>query len=136
MNVLDTRAGELGVRDRGRAVATHAMETPAPADSHTGASDDVHVDRAAEVGIARAHLQALFDRIPLERIAYVHVAGGAEPAGIALASAVMYLRVLVLVAVLANRILAVVQARLDNGGRLTDDELVTDIENVLRDNTG
>jgi hypothetical protein len=30
----------------------------------------------------------------------------------------------------------VVQARLDNGGRLTDDELVTDIENVLRDNTG
>ena len=32
-------------------------------------------------------------------------AGGAEPAGIALASAVMYLRVLVLVAVLANRIL-------------------------------
>ena len=39
-------------------------------------------------------------------------------------------------ALLANRILAVVQARLDNGGRLTDDELVTDIENVLRDNTG
>jgi hypothetical protein len=37
-------------------------------------------------------------------------------------------------ALLANRILAVVQARLDNGGRLTDDELVTDIENVLRDN--
>ena len=33
-------------------------------------------------------------------------AGGAEPAGIALASAVMYLRVLVLVAVLANRMLA------------------------------
>ena len=33
-------------------------------------------------------------------------AGGAEPAGIALASAVMYLRVLVLVGVLANRILA------------------------------
>ncbi|WP_309602848.1 DUF4010 domain-containing protein [Sphingomonas sp.] len=32
-------------------------------------------------------------------------AGGAEPAGIALASAVMYLRVLVLVAVLANRML-------------------------------
>jgi hypothetical protein len=37
-------------------------------------------------------------------------------------------------ALLANRILAVVQARLDNGGRLTDDELVTDIEDVLRDN--
>ena len=37
-------------------------------------------------------------------------------------------------ALLANRILAVVQARLDNGGRLTDDELVTEIENVLRDN--
>jgi hypothetical protein len=37
-------------------------------------------------------------------------------------------------ALLANRILAVVQARLDNGGRLTDDELVADIENVLRDN--
>ena len=36
-------------------------------------------------------------------------------------------------ALLANRILAVVQARLDNGGRLTDDELVTDIESVLRD---
>jgi hypothetical protein len=36
-------------------------------------------------------------------------------------------------ALLANRILAVVQARLDNGGRLTDDELVTDIEEVLRD---
>ena len=33
-------------------------------------------------------------------------AGGAEPAGIALASAVMYLRVLVLVGVLANRMLA------------------------------
>lgn len=32
-------------------------------------------------------------------------AGGAEPAGIALASAVMYLRVLVLVAILANRVL-------------------------------
>jgi hypothetical protein len=37
-------------------------------------------------------------------------------------------------ALLANRILAVVQARLDNGGRLTDDELVTVIEDVLRDN--
>jgi hypothetical protein len=37
-------------------------------------------------------------------------------------------------ALLANRILAVVQARLDNGGRLTDDELVSDIEDVLRDN--
>jgi hypothetical protein len=34
---------------------------------------------------------------------------------------------------LANRILAVVQARLDAGGKLTDDELVADIENVLRD---
>jgi hypothetical protein len=33
---------------------------------------------------------------------------------------------------LANRILAVVQARLDGGGRLTDDELVTEIEDVLR----
>jgi len=33
-------------------------------------------------------------------------AGGAEPAGIALASAVMYLRVLVLVAILANRMVA------------------------------
>ena len=37
-------------------------------------------------------------------------------------------------ALLANRILAVVQARLDNGGKLTDDELVTEIEDVLRDN--
>jgi hypothetical protein len=37
-------------------------------------------------------------------------------------------------ALLANRILAVVQARLDAGGRLTDDELVTQIEDVLRDN--
>jgi hypothetical protein len=36
-------------------------------------------------------------------------------------------------ALLANRILAVVQARLDHGGKLTDDELVTDIEEVLRD---
>jgi hypothetical protein len=36
-------------------------------------------------------------------------------------------------ALLANRILAVVQARLDAGGRLTDDELVTQIEDVLRD---
>ena len=36
-------------------------------------------------------------------------------------------------ALLANRILAVVQARLDAGGRLTDDQLVTDIEAVLRD---
>jgi hypothetical protein len=35
---------------------------------------------------------------------------------------------------LANRILAVVQARLDNGGKLTDDDLVTEIEHVLRDN--
>jgi hypothetical protein len=39
-------------------------------------------------------------------------------------------------ALLANRILAVVQARLDAGGRLTDDELVTQIEDVLRDNAG
>jgi hypothetical protein len=37
-------------------------------------------------------------------------------------------------ALLANRILAVVQARLDNGGKLTDDDLVTEIEDVLRDN--
>jgi hypothetical protein len=36
-------------------------------------------------------------------------------------------------ALLANRILAVVQARLDDGGRLTDDEMVTEIEDVLRD---
>ncbi len=34
---------------------------------------------------------------------------------------------------LANRILAVVQARLDHGGRLTDDDLVTEIETILRD---
>ena len=34
-----------------------------------------------------------------------------------------------------NRILAVVQARLDSGGKLTDDELVTEVEDVLRDNT-
>jgi hypothetical protein len=38
-------------------------------------------------------------------------------------------------ALLANRILAVVQARLDSGGRLTDDDLVAEIEDVLRDNT-
>jgi hypothetical protein len=37
--------------------------------------------------------------------------------------------------ILANRILAVVQARLDGGGSLTDDELVSDVEHVLRDNT-
>jgi hypothetical protein len=36
-------------------------------------------------------------------------------------------------ALLANRILAVVQARLDSGGKLTDDELVTEVEDVLRD---
>ena len=36
-------------------------------------------------------------------------------------------------ALLANRILAVVQARLDAGGKLTDDDLVTEIETVLRD---
>jgi hypothetical protein len=34
---------------------------------------------------------------------------------------------------LANRILAVVQGRLDRGGKLTDDELVDEIEAVLRD---
>ena len=39
-------------------------------------------------------------------------------------------------ALLANRILAVVQARLDSGGKLTDDELVTEVEDVLRDNAG
>jgi hypothetical protein len=38
-------------------------------------------------------------------------------------------------ALVANRILAVVQARLDHGGKLTDDELVTEIEDVLRHNT-
>ena len=38
-------------------------------------------------------------------------------------------------ALLANRILAVVQARLDSGGKLTDDELVAEVEDVLRDNT-
>jgi hypothetical protein len=36
-------------------------------------------------------------------------------------------------ALLANRILAVVQARLDAGGKLTDDELVGEIEAVLRE---
>ena len=36
-------------------------------------------------------------------------------------------------ALLAHRILARVQARLDAGGKLTDDELVTDIEAVLRE---
>jgi hypothetical protein len=36
-------------------------------------------------------------------------------------------------ALLAHRILAVVQARLDAGGKLTDDELVTDIQAVLRE---
>jgi hypothetical protein len=36
-------------------------------------------------------------------------------------------------ALLANRILAVVQARLDAGGKLTDDELLAEIEAVLRD---
>jgi hypothetical protein len=34
---------------------------------------------------------------------------------------------------LANQILAVVQTRLDKGGKLTDDELVDEIEAVLRD---
>jgi hypothetical protein len=38
-------------------------------------------------------------------------------------------------AVLAHRILGVVQSRLDSGGKLTDDDLVSQIENVLRDNT-
>ena len=38
-------------------------------------------------------------------------------------------------ALLANRILAVVQARLDNGGKLTDSDLVTEIEEVLRDSS-
>jgi hypothetical protein len=36
-------------------------------------------------------------------------------------------------ALLAHRILAVVQARIDAGGKLTDDELVTEVEDVLRD---
>jgi hypothetical protein len=36
-------------------------------------------------------------------------------------------------ALLANRILAVVQSRLDQGGKLTDSDLVTEIEGVLRD---
>jgi hypothetical protein len=36
-------------------------------------------------------------------------------------------------ALLANRILAVIQARLDAGGKLTDDDLVAEIEDVLRD---
>jgi hypothetical protein len=36
-------------------------------------------------------------------------------------------------ALIANRILAVVQARLDHGGKLTDDDLVTEIEDILRD---
>jgi hypothetical protein len=38
-------------------------------------------------------------------------------------------------AVLAHRILGVVQDRLDRGGKLTDDDLVSQIENVLRDNS-
>jgi hypothetical protein len=38
-------------------------------------------------------------------------------------------------AVLAHRILGVVQSRLDSGGKLTDDDLVGQIENVLRDTT-
>jgi hypothetical protein len=37
-------------------------------------------------------------------------------------------------AVLAHRILGVVQSRLDSGGKLTDDDLVSQIESVLRDN--
>jgi hypothetical protein len=36
-------------------------------------------------------------------------------------------------ALLAHRILAVVQARIDAGGKLTDDELVTEIQDVLSD---
>jgi hypothetical protein len=39
-------------------------------------------------------------------------------------------------ALLAHRILAVVQARIDGGGKLTDDELVTEIQDVLRDSAG
>jgi hypothetical protein len=34
---------------------------------------------------------------------------------------------------LAHRILGVVQTRLDNGGKLTDSDLVTEVEHVLRD---
>ena len=37
---------------------------------------------------------------------------------------------------LTQRILAIVQARLDAGGKLTDDELVADIEAVLRERPG
>jgi hypothetical protein len=39
-------------------------------------------------------------------------------------------------ALLAHRILAVVQTRLDNGGKLTDDDLLTELEQVLRDHPG
>jgi hypothetical protein len=38
-------------------------------------------------------------------------------------------------ALLANRIIAIVQAHLDAGGRLGDDQLVTDLERALRDGT-
>jgi len=39
-------------------------------------------------------------------------------------------------ALLANRIIAIVQAHLDAGKKLADDQLVTDIERALRDGTG
>jgi hypothetical protein len=38
-------------------------------------------------------------------------------------------------ALLANRIVAIVQAHLDAGGKLGDDQLVTDVERALRDGT-
>jgi hypothetical protein len=38
-------------------------------------------------------------------------------------------------ALLANRIIAIVQAHLDAGGKLADDQLVTDVERALRDGT-
>jgi hypothetical protein len=38
-------------------------------------------------------------------------------------------------ALLANRIIAIVQAHLDAGGKLGDDQLVTDVERALRDGT-
>ena len=39
-------------------------------------------------------------------------------------------------ALLANRIVAIVQAHLDSGGKLADDQLLTDVERALRDGTG
>ncbi len=39
-------------------------------------------------------------------------------------------------ALMANRIVAIVQAHLDAGGKLGDDQLVTDVERALRDSTG